>query len=102
PALGAAGDRLRGEERLLALDDVQPLDAERVARSEDRAAVVRVVRRVHEDGDRVEPCGDLLAQASATRLAGELLQAAGDRGAVEPGEGADQAAVLLRDVGAVR
>ena len=98
PALGAARDAVRGEERLEPFDDVQPRDPERVARAHDGGRVVRVVGRVEHHGHGVEAaCANTSSRARAPLVGDERVELARDGGAVEPVERGDEAPLLYGD-----
>jgi hypothetical protein len=74
PFLRAARHGKRKKERLLSLDDVHVLNAERIARSNDRGAVVRIVRCVEDDLNAREPLCDHALQSLATPFEHERLE----------------------------
>ena len=75
PLLGPPGDRARDRERRpRALDDVQLLHPERLARPHHRGAVVRVVGAVEHDRDAREAPRDDLLQPGPARLRHEGLE----------------------------
>jgi hypothetical protein len=55
PTFRTAGHGVGRKERLDSFDDVKSINTERITRPNDGGAVVRIVRRVHENRYRVKP-----------------------------------------------